>query len=113
VQTPSRPVVWHGDSLARVKAFPPAARRDAGYEIRRVQLGENPRDWKPMSSIGAGVMEIRVHVRGEFRVFYVAKFPDAVHILHALQKKTRRTRQDDIDLAAKRYAEVSRKEKGR
>ncbi|HXK06786.1 MAG TPA: type II toxin-antitoxin system RelE/ParE family toxin [Verrucomicrobiae bacterium] len=99
----SRPVVWHGDSLARIRAFPAAARRDVGYEVRRVQLGKDPRDWKPMSSVGAGAMEIRVRAGGEYRVFYVAKFREAVHVLHAFAKKSQKTKQPDIELAARRY----------
>lgn len=64
------------------------------------------RDWKPMSAAGAGVVEIRVHAGGEYRVFYVAKFKDAVHGLHAFVKKTQKSRRADIELAAKRYREA-------
>ena len=53
-------------------------------------------------------MEIRIHVLGEWRVIYVAKFADAVHVLHAFQKKTRKTKPDDIELARKRYREIER-----
>ncbi len=56
-----------------------------------------------MSEVGAGVREIRIRVLGEWRVLYVAKFGDAVYVLHAFQKKTRKTRQEDIELARRRY----------
>ena len=52
---------------------------------------------------GAVAYELRLHVLGEWRVIYVAKFADAVYVLHAFQKKTQKTRQEDIDLAARRY----------
>jgi phage-related protein len=67
------------------------------------QRGEKPGDWKPMNTIGQGVREIRIHVAGAWRVLYVAKFGDAVHVLHAFQKKTQRTSKPDIELAMQRY----------
>jgi phage-related protein len=99
-------IVWHGDSLERIRLFPSDARRDAGYELERVQRNLEPRDWRPMSAAGAGVIEIRVHVRGEYRIFYIAKLKDAVHVLHAFVKKTQKTRRADIELAARRYREA-------
>ena len=68
-----------------------------------------PADWKPMPQVGQGAMEIRIHVLGEWRVIYVAKFADAVYVLHAFQKKTQKTRQEDIELARKRYRAVGGK----
>jgi len=59
-----------------------------------------------MSEVGAGVREIRIHVLGEWRVFYVAQFAKAVYVLHAFQKKTRKTRREDIELARKRYRQI-------
>ena len=99
-------IVWHGDSLERIRSFPSVARQDAGFELERVQRNLEPRDWKPMNAAGAGVVEIRVHAGGEYRVFYVAKFKDAVHVLHAFVKKTQKSRRADIELAAKRYREA-------
>jgi phage-related protein len=96
-------IVWHGDSLERIRSFPDDARQDAGYELERVQRNLEPRDWTPMKAAGAGVIEIRVHAGGEYRVFYVAKFKDAVHVLHAFVIKTQKTRRAEIELAAKRY----------
>ncbi len=57
-----KPLRWLGNARATVRAFPPDARRDAGYQLYRVQQGDEPSDWKPMPSIGPGVREIRVHV---------------------------------------------------
>jgi len=78
-------------------------RRSAGFELAQVQQGLAPSDWKPMASVGQGVKEIRIHVLGEWRVLYVAKFDDAVYVLHAFHKKTQKTLQSDIELARKRY----------
>lgn len=84
--------------------FPEAARRRAGHELFMVQVGRNPSDFKPMPGVGAGAYEIRVRDESDaFRVIYVAKFDDAVYVLHAFLKKTRETAKADIDLAARRY----------
>jgi phage-related protein len=99
-------IVWHGDSLERIRSFPSDARQDAGFELERVQRNLEPRDWRPMNAAGAGVVEIRVHAGSEYRVFYVAKWKDAVHVLHAFVKKTQKTRRADIELAARRYREA-------
>src|SRR6266498_3607908 len=101
-----RAVVWLGSPLADLRAFPDDARRDAGYQLRRVQSGLMPSDWKALSSVGPGVYEIRVHTGVEHRVFYVAKFSEAIYVLHAFEKKTRQTRSEDIDVARRRYARL-------
>jgi phage-related protein len=103
---PDKPLSWVGSSLEALRAFPAAARRAAGYELHRVQQGLQPSDWKPIRTVGAGVMEIRLHTGREHRVFYVAKFEEAVYVLHAFEKRTRQTAQADIDLARKRLAAV-------
>jgi phage-related protein len=90
-------------SLDDLREFPAEARRAAGFELGFVQRGLDPSDWKPMNQVGAGVREIRVHVLGEWRVLYVARFAEAVYVLHAFQKKTQKTRREDIELARARY----------
>jgi phage-related protein len=104
-----KPVVFLGDSVARLRAFPDGARRDAGFQLDRVQRGLDPDNWKPMKSIGQGVREIRVRdAVGAFRVVYVAAFAEVVYVLHAFQKKTPRTSARDIALAESRYRELRR-----
>ena len=99
-----KPVVFLGDSLGRIREFPETARRQAGMELRQVQRGLEPSDWKQMKSVGPGVREIRVlAASGAFRVLYVANLADAVYVLHAFQKKTRATARRDLDLAALRF----------
>lgn len=89
--------------------FPAAARRRAGFQLFRVQEGDDPEDWKPMTDVGPGVREIRVREKdGAFRVMYVATLPRAVYVLHCFQKKTRKTSPDDIALAKRRYKELVR-----
>lgn len=95
-----------GSSLDDLRTFPAEARRAAGFELGFVQRGLAPSDWKPMGEVGAGVREIRIHVLGEWRVLYVAKFAEVVYVLHAFQKKTQKTRREDIELARKRYRQL-------
>lgn len=96
-----------GRSLDDLRAFPLAARREAGYQLDRVQNGQEPNDWKPMNSVGQGVQEIRIRdASGAFRVLYVARFADTVYVLHCFQKKTEKTSKADVDLAARRYRDV-------
>lgn len=67
-----------------------------------------PPDWKPMPSVGAGVTEIRIHTGVEHRVFYIAKFREAIYVLHAFEKRTRKTAKNDIELARKRFGQLIR-----
>lgn len=93
-----------GSALDDLRTFPMEVRREAGHQIDRVQNGLEPDDWRPMNTIGPGVQEIRVRdAAGTFRVIYVAKFADAVYVLHCFQKKTEKTSKMDLDISAKRY----------
>jgi phage-related protein len=103
----AKPAKFWGTSLEDLRAFPAAARKEAGYQLDKVQHGEPPNDWKPMSTVGQGVQEIRIRdVSGAFRVIYVAKFADAVHVLHCFQKKTQATSKQDLDVAMRRYRDL-------
>jgi phage-related protein len=98
---------FRGSALSDLRAFPDLARREAGVQLDLVQRGQEPTDWKPMVSVGRGVQEIRIGDQaGAFRVIYVARFADAVYVLHCFQKKTEKTSKPDLDLAAKRYADL-------
>jgi len=101
-----KPLFWVGSSLEDLRAFPEGARRAAGHQLHLIQHGLEPHDSRPMPSVGPGVYEIRIHIRVEHRVFYVAKYPEAVYILHGFEKETRRTERRDIDLAKHRLAQV-------
>ena len=108
-----KPVEFRGSALDDLRAFPEAARRQAGHQLDQVQRGREPDDWKPMNLVGRGVREIRIRdTMGAFRVLYVAKFDHAVYVLHCFQKKTQKTSKADLRLAALRYQDLL-KELGR
>ncbi len=92
-------IEFHGRTIIEICNFPAAAKREAGHQLDRVQHGHHPNDWKPMTSIGTGVREIRIQEQGQYRVIYIAKLKDVIHVLHAFQKKTQKTRKQDIDAA--------------
>ncbi len=92
-------IEFFGRTLEAIRDFPGDAKRETGHQLDRVQRGNDPTDWKPMSSIGKGVQEIRIQERGQYRVIYFANLEDAVHVLHAFQKKTPKTRKQDIQAA--------------
>lgn len=95
-----------------LKHFPAGARREAGFELSNVQAGLLPSDWKPMNTVGAGAVEIRIKdAAGIYRVIYVARFEEAIYVLHSFQKKTRKTRKADIELAKVRYKTLAEQRK--
>ena len=102
-----KPLYFVGSALEDLRAFSRAPRRNAGYQLDRVQFGLEPSDCKPMPTVGRGVREIRIHHEGQYRVIYVAKFDDAVYVLHAFQKKTQKTRKQDIEIARRRLQEIT------
>jgi phage-related protein len=98
-----------GGSKADLKNLPAAVMDDIGHQLFLVQCGFEPDDWKPMTTVGAGVKEIRVKdIAGNFRVLYLATRPQAVYVLHCFQKKTHQTAQRDIELARQRLKDVLR-----
>jgi phage-related protein len=104
-----KPVRLLGDDLKSLRDFPEDAKQDAGYQLDKVQRGEQPDDFKPMLSIGKGVEEIRIwDDSGTDRVIYTARLADAVYVLHAFQKKTQATSKRDIDTAKERFAQLTK-----
>ena len=104
-------VEWLGDSLDRLRKFPAEPKREAGYQLERVQAGKEPADFKPMPSVGLGVNEIRIRKEGAFRVIYVAKFAEGIYVLHAFEKKARKTSKQDIELARTRFRKLVQERK--
>lgn len=83
------------------------ARKVAGKQLRKVQRGDEPDDWKPFDEIGAGTKEIRIKLTdGAFRLMYIAKFSEAVYVLHCFKKKTQKTSPQDKELAKQRYKAI-------
>ena len=101
-----RTITFLGSSLEDLKSFNVGAMSMAGYQLYKVQSGEEPTNWKPMPSIGAGVKEIRIKSGNAYRVIYLAKHEDTVYVLHAFNKKTQKTPKQDIELAKARLQEI-------
>ncbi|MBQ9423383.1 MAG: type II toxin-antitoxin system RelE/ParE family toxin [Pyramidobacter sp.] len=100
-------LIFWGNSRYELLKFPDEARREAGYQLHKVQVGLEPADFKPMTTVGLGVEEIRIREEsGAFRVFYIARLDEVVYVLHAFQKKSQQTPQKDIELGQKRYRDL-------
>ena len=105
---------WLGSSYDDLLAFPRAPRKEAGFQLGKVQAGLEPTDWKSFDEVGAGAREIRISdAKGIFRVMYVAKFEEAVYVLHCFQKKTQATSKQDKDIATARYRAVVNARRGK
>ena len=104
---------WRGSSLDDLREFPETARKMAGQDLRKLQRGEPPDDWRPFPEVGSGVNEIRIDCAdGWFRVMYVAKFVEAIYVLHSFQKSSRKTSNGDVAIAQARYRAVVRERMG-
>lgn len=107
-----KPITFLGDSLDQLRDFPQGVRREAGFQLDRIQRGLMPENWKPVKTVGKGVNEIRVRDEaGAYRVVYLATFPEAVYVLHAFQKKTQTTAKTDVELAQARLQSLIRSRK--
>lgn len=87
-------VIWNDKTIETIRSFPEEVRKEVGYLIYRLQMGEQldfPHS-KSMSTIANGVFELRIKgTDGVYRVFYYIKIKEKVFILHAFQKKTQKT----------------------
>jgi phage-related protein len=101
-----KPLIWLGSSRDDLFAFSPEARRKAGFQLRAVQRGNPPADFKPTAIVGPGVEEIRIRADGAYRIFYIARFEEAVYVLHCFQKKTQATATQDLELGQSRYQKL-------
>ena len=110
-------IYWVGSTLKDLRndeIFSFEARKQAGHQLNQVQCGLDPDDWKPFDAVGPGTKEIRINLDdGCFRVMYVAKFPEAVYVLHCFRKKTSATSKHDKDIATLRYRAVLRERTSR
>lgn len=106
-----KPIYWIGTSYKDLLVFPNDVKQEAGYQLHRVQNGLEPENWKPFPKIGSGVKEIRISDSGNaYRVMYVAKFANKLYVLHSFQKKTQKTRPQDIEIAKTRYNAIMNEE---
>ena len=94
-----------------MQKYPKPVRTNIGVALNAIQHNDTEGlDIKPFEKIGLGVEEVRVRLKdGTYRVFYIAKFPEAVYVLHIFQKKTQQTPEKEKKLAKKRYSEMLEK----
>ena len=107
-------ICWVGSAYDDLLALPRDARKEAGFQLGKVQAGLEPTGWKPFDDVGAGTREIRIRdASGIYRVIYVAKFEGAIYVLHCFQKKSQVTSKQDMAIATARYRGVvnARKER--
>ena len=100
-------IAWEGDSKEVLSSFPDAAKRNLGFDLRLLQQGEQPTDYRPMTSIGPGVFELRDQdERAWYRVIYLSRIRDVIHVLHCFEKRSRETPMNEIRTARQRLKEV-------
>jgi phage-related protein len=100
---------WIGSAYADIFNFPLESRREAGFQLGKVQAGLDPDDWKPFGNVGTGTREIRIRdATGIYRVMYLTKFDEAIYVLHCFQKKTESTTKRDKDIVEARYRALVR-----
>src|SRR6266567_833146 len=105
---PDKALIWLGKSRSDLRVFPALARRLAGFQLRRVQQGLDPDDWRPMQTVGPGVREVRIHIAGAHRVFYLTTQADAIYVLHAFEKKTQKTSAHDLRTGRERFRALAK-----
>ena len=102
-----KPVYFVGTSREDLRELSETVQETAGFQLFKVQQGKEPDDWKPMTTVGPGVQELRVRDEsGAYRVFYVAKFEEAVYVLHVFEKRSQKTARADLELGKNRYADL-------
>ena len=105
-----KPIWWIGQSKDELLAFPKDAMQDAGYQLHRLQEGNEPQDWRPLTGLAkgiTGVYEIRIRLDDAiFWVAYVARFSNCITVLHCWQKTTQATAKPNKAIIIKRYREV-------
>jgi phage-related protein len=106
-ETAAAEVVWEGNSLEVIRRFPSPVRQDLGAELRRLQIGERPISSRPMPSIGIRVYELKEQdERAWYRVIYLAKVGNRIHVLHCFEKKSAKTGKSDLAVAKSRLKRV-------
>jgi phage-related protein len=98
---------WEGDSLNVISGFPDGAKQNLGHQLRLLQQGERPTNYRPVTSIGSGVFELRDEdERAWYRVIYLSRIAGVIHVLHCLEKKSREIPKNDMQLAQRRFQAV-------
>ena len=97
-------IVWTCSLFDDVRSLPEDIRKTAGFQLHRLQAGLEVADWKPMPEIGRGVEEVRLRYESSaYRIIYIARYANAVYVLHCFNRKTKRTAEHDKHIAKVRY----------
>ena len=100
-------VAWEGDSKKVLSSFPATAKLNLGFQLRLLQQGQQPMDYRAMNSVGAGVFELRDQdERAWYRVIYLSRVRDVIHVLHCFEKRSRETPMKEINTARQRLKAV-------
>ncbi len=112
-------IAWEGDSREVLRGFPEEVRSELGLDLQLLQWGEQPSSYRPMQSIGQGVYELRQQdERSWYRVLYLSRINDVIHVLHCFEKSSAKTPESDkavaisrLKLVRRRYLEKKKQEK--
>ncbi len=108
----AKAIIFLEDSLKQIKSFPDAVIDIIGHELNEIQEGRTPGNWKPINTVGLGVREMRISLDGNaYRTLYIAKFDESIYVLHAFQKKSRKTPVKEIEIARRRLQKLTRDRK--
>jgi phage-related protein len=100
-------LAWEGDSREVIRGFPRDVKENLGHQLNLLQQGERPTDYRPVSSIGPGVFELRDEdERAWYRVIYLSRINDVIYVLHCFEKKSREIPNKDFRLAQQRFKAV-------
>ena len=105
---PDKPLIWLGSSRVTSERFPRSCDGWRASSFGASSRDLNQDDWKSMQTVGPGVREIRVHIAGAHRVFYLATRADAIYVLHAFEKKTQKTSSQDLRIGCDRFRALGR-----
>jgi phage-related protein len=109
---PIRPLLWIASSQRDYREFPPRVQDNLGFELFLAQTGQHPPSAKPLKGLGSGTVELVEDFDGDtYRAVYTVRFSEAVYVLHAFKKKSKRgikTPQRDIDLIVRRLKDAER-----
>jgi phage-related protein len=107
----AKEIIYCGSALKDLQGLDSDIRSRVAFQLDRLKNGLMPTDFKPMKTIGLGVNEIRIKAKVGVRVIYVAKFGNAIYILHAFKKKSQKTAREDIEIAKARYQNLVKNKK--
>jgi phage-related protein len=101
-------IEWEGDSKEVLSSFPNDVKATLGFSLRQIQNGNGPRcSHRHMTSVGKGVWELKDgDERTWYRLMYLTRIGDTIHVLHCFEKDSRRTDRRDLEVAKARLKEI-------